>query len=50
MPASGKVLVDTSAWITFFRKLDPCYSKVLQWLSEDRIVMAGIVLAELMQG
>lgn len=45
-----KVLVDTSVWIDFFRKREPCYSKVLKLLDEDRICCLGIVLAELIQG
>jgi predicted nucleic acid-binding protein len=45
-----KVLVDTSAWIEFFRKRDPCYSTISKLLDEDRICCLGIVLAELIQG
>jgi predicted nucleic acid-binding protein len=45
-----KVLVDTSVWIDFFRKKEPCYSTVLKLLDEDRICCIGIVLAELIQG
>jgi predicted nucleic acid-binding protein len=45
-----KVLVDTSAWIDFFRKKEPSYSGVLKLLDEDRICCIGIVLAELIQG
>jgi hypothetical protein len=47
---SGKVLVDTSAWIDFFRKKEPSYSIVLELLTENRIVSAGIIVAELLQG
>jgi hypothetical protein len=46
---SGKVLVDTSAWIDFFRKKEPSYSIVLELLTENRIVSAGIIVAELLQ-
>jgi predicted nucleic acid-binding protein len=47
---SGKVLVDTSAWIDFFRKKEPSYSIVSELLTENRIVSAGIIVAELLQG
>lgn len=50
MPVSDKVLVDTSVWIAFFRKSEPCYSTVLRLLSQDRVCSAGIIVAELMQG
>lgn len=45
-----KVLVDTSAWINFFRKKEPVYSNVLKLLDEDRICCLGIIVAELIQG
>jgi predicted nucleic acid-binding protein len=45
-----KVMVDTSAWINFFRKIEPVYSDVLKLFQEDRICCLGIVLAELIQG
>jgi predicted nucleic acid-binding protein len=48
MPVSGKVLVDTSVWIAFFRK--SYHSTVIGLLSEDRVCSAGIIVAELMQG
>lgn len=47
---SGKVLVDTSAWIEFFRKAEPVYSKVSTLLESGRICTLGIVIAELIQG
>lgn len=47
---SGKILVDTSAWIEFFRKKEPYYKKITEWIDEDRLCCIGIVLAELMQG
>ena len=46
----GKVLVDTSAWIEFFRKKEPCYSTVLELVDNDVVCCIGIVLAELLQG
>jgi len=50
MPGSNKVLVDTSVWIGYFRKKEPCFSIVAQLLAEERVCSAGIVVAELMQG
>lgn len=50
MPVSGKVLVDTSVWIAFFRKSEPCHSTVLDLLSKDLVCSAGIIVAELIQG
>lgn len=47
---SGSVLVDTSAWIDFFRKNEPCYSLVDKLLSSGRVCCTGLILAELMQG
>jgi hypothetical protein len=45
-----KVLVDTSAWIEFFRKKAPYYGIVLELMDDDKICCIGLVLAELMQG
>jgi predicted nucleic acid-binding protein len=47
---SGKVLVDTSVWIDYFRKKEPAYGVVSELLREDRICSIGIVLAKLLQG
>ena len=44
-----KILVDTSAWIDFFRKKEPIYSRVLKLLDDDKICCLGIVLAELIR-
>jgi predicted nucleic acid-binding protein len=49
MKDSGKILVDTSAWIEFFRKKAPYHKVVLELIDSNRICCAGIVLAELMQ-
>jgi predicted nucleic acid-binding protein len=46
----AKILVDTSAWIDFFRKKEPMYSRVLNLIDEDRICCLGLILAELIQG
>jgi len=46
----GKVLIDTSAWIDFFRKKGPTFSAVAKLLEERRICSAGLIVAELMQG
>lgn len=45
-----KVLIDTSAWIEFFRKKEPYYSNILKLTDNDTICCTGIVLAELLQG
>jgi len=45
-----RVLVDTSAWIEFLRRREPCYRIVGGLIDEDRIVCAGLVLGELIQG
>ncbi len=47
---SDRVLVDTSAWIDFFRKKEPCYRVINELLTADRICSTGLILAELMQG
>ena len=50
IPASDSVLVDTSAWIHYFRGNEPFCSKVGQLLDADRICTTGIIIAELLQG
>lgn len=45
-----RILVDTSAWIAYFRQEEPCFSLVAQLLEDDRICCAGLILAELLQG
>lgn len=45
-----KVLVDTSAWIEFFKKKEPWHRTVSELMDDKRICCAGIVLAELIQG
>ncbi|WP_461395006.1 type II toxin-antitoxin system VapC family toxin [Deferrisoma sp.] len=49
-PASGRILVDTSVWIEFFRGREPCRAAVDRWIQEDRVVCVGLVLGELLQG
>ncbi|HQT97570.1 MAG: type II toxin-antitoxin system VapC family toxin [Desulfobacteria bacterium] len=44
------MLVDTSAWIEFFRKKEPYHTAVLGLIDEDRVFCAGIILGELLQG
>lgn len=46
----GRVLVDTSAWIAYFRKEEPCFALVSELLDDDRICCLGLILAELLQG
>ena len=45
-----KILVDTSVWIEFFRKKEPFYTQVTQFIDDDKICCIGIILAELIQG
>jgi predicted nucleic acid-binding protein len=47
---SVRVLVDTSAWIAYFRQEEPCFSLIAQLLEDDRICCTGLILAELLQG
>lgn len=48
--ALDKILVDTSAWIEFFRKKEPWYSAISKLIDDKRICCSGIILAELIQG
>jgi predicted nucleic acid-binding protein len=45
-----KILVDTSAWIEFFRKKEPWYSAISGLMDDKRVCCSGIILAELIQG
>lgn len=45
MNASDKALVDTSAWIDFFRKREPCHAIVLQLMANERICSVGLIVA-----
>jgi len=45
-----KVLIDTSVWIEFFRKHEPCHAVVTELIDGERVYCVGLVLAELMQG
>jgi predicted nucleic acid-binding protein len=45
------VLIDTSAWITFFRSgLGPVADEVARLVQADRAWLTGVVLAELLRG
>jgi predicted nucleic acid-binding protein len=48
--ALDKILVDTSAWIEFFRKKEPWHSAISGLMDDTRICCSGIILAELIQG
>ena len=50
MKDSDNILVDTSAWIEFFRKKAPYYEAILELIDNGIICCVGIVLAELLQG
>jgi predicted nucleic acid-binding protein len=46
-----EVLIDTSAWIDFFRKEDaPISAKVTALVEADQVAMTGAVMTELLQG
>lgn len=48
---SGKVLIDTSVWIEFFRKKDSPVSRMLrEFLKLNRACYAGPIAVELYQG
>jgi tRNA(fMet)-specific endonuclease VapC len=44
------VLVDTSAWVDFFRGRQPVADVVDVLLGEERVVIHGVIRAELLQG
>jgi predicted nucleic acid-binding protein len=48
--ALDKILVDTSAWIEFFRKKEPWHNAISGLMDDKRICCSGIILAELIQG
>ena len=50
MKDSDKVLVDTSAWIEFFRENTPYHKAIPELLDSRRICCTGIVLAGLIRG
>ena len=47
---SAKVLVDTSAWIAFFRRETTVHARVTELIDDDRVACCGLILAELVQG
>ena len=51
MKTTDKILVDTSIWIEYFNKPQSLHGKEVAHLIEgDRIVLCGIIIAELLQG
>lgn len=49
--ADGLVFVDTAAWISFFRPGESIVGdRVRRLIETDRVVLAGPVLAEFLQG
>ena len=44
------ILVDTSAWVDFFRGSEPCASAVDQLLAQNQVAICGPVLTELRRG
>jgi predicted nucleic acid-binding protein len=48
---NGRVLIDTSAWIDFFRrKKEPVFELVAGYLRDQKAIGSGIVLLELLRG
>lgn len=46
----NRVLVDTSAWIEFFRQKTPYYNSVSSLILSNALVTLPIIIAELVQG
>ena len=47
---ADSVLIDTSVWIEYFRKVQPYFDKTETLIEEKRVCTASIILAELLQG
>jgi predicted nucleic acid-binding protein len=45
-----KLLIDTSVWIEFFKKKDPYFEIVQNFIEEDNVCCLGLIYAELLQG
>ena len=50
MPASDRVLVDSSAWIDYFAGVDRVVEVLDRPISDDRVVVCGTVMQEVLQG
>jgi len=50
MISTGGILADTCIWIEFFRSRSPLSEELRRLIQEGRIVIAGIVILELLQG
>ncbi|VAX09370.1 hypothetical protein MNBD_GAMMA26-1888 [hydrothermal vent metagenome] len=50
MPVNRKVIVDTCIWIEFFRSKSEISNRMKELVSHDRVIVTGIILAELLQG
>jgi len=50
MQTRNRVLVDTCIWIEFFRTKSDTSDKMRDLIANDRVVVTGIILAELLQG
>jgi predicted nucleic acid-binding protein len=49
--SAERILIDTSVWIEYFRNQSPGFVAFVAEIAKDReICVAGIILAELMQG
>lgn len=45
-----KVLIDSSAWIHFFRKKEGWYESVSEFIEKDAAVTCGLIITEIMRG
>ncbi len=48
--AEREVLIDTSIWISYFRKDQLVYQKVNKLIDDDRVCCTNLIVAELVQG
>ena len=44
------ILVDTSVWITYYRKDETVFAEINQLAEDERVRLTGLILAELHQG
>jgi len=50
MSTDRKVIADTSIWIEYFRSKSTNSNRMRSLISNDKVVVCGIILAELLQG
>lgn len=44
------VLIDTSVWIEYLKKNNSFRGKIIKLLDENKVAVAGLIIAELIQG